>query len=84
LIYARPGRDKNQRTSPSFTEWIENLVWASEHCGGRFHVIIAKAKDVNADPRSIEECFPSKVVMRLTHFDRETGALVAEAEGKQR
>src|SRR5207249_4825516 len=28
-------------------------------------VIVAKAKDQKADPRTIQECFPSKMVMRL-------------------
>jgi hypothetical protein len=59
---------------------MENLAWARDHCSGRFRVIIAKAKDVNADPRSIAECFPSKMVMRLLELDADTGAFLAEVE----
>jgi len=46
-------------------------------------VIVAKAKDQKADPRTIQECFPSKMVMRLMEFDGATGAFIAEAEGLQ-
>ena len=60
---------------------MENLAWAQENCDGRLRLIIAIAKDRNAEPRSIAECFPSKMVMRLTHLDVDTGAYVAEAEG---
>jgi hypothetical protein len=60
---------------------MENLAWACDRCEGRFKVIIAKAKDRNADPRSIEECFPSKMVMKLVKFDAASGAFIAEAEG---
>lgn len=60
---------------------MENFAWARDHCDGRFNVIIARAKDVNADPRSIQECFPSKMVMRLVHLDLATGAFIAEAQG---
>ena len=60
---------------------MENLAWARDYCDRRFGVIIAIAKDRNVEPRSIAECFPSKVVMRLAHLDVDTGAWVAEAEG---
>lgn len=61
---------------------MDNLVWARDHCDGRFRVIVAKAKDVNSNPRSIEECFPrEKLVMRLKRLDLETGNFIAEAEG---
>src|SRR5438477_4684794 len=81
LIYARPGLAAGERKRPGLTEQTENFAWARDHCGGRFNVIIARAKDPKADPRSIEECFPSKMVMKLTHLDAETGAFAAEAEG---
>jgi hypothetical protein len=60
---------------------MENLVWAKNHCDGQFRVIIAIPKDPAAHPRSIKECFPSKMTMRLAHLDIETGAFVAEADG---
>lgn len=80
LVYAKPGRDPAAPKTPAYNERIENLAWARDHCGGCFHVIIAKAKDVKAVTRSIEECFPAKMVMRLTRFDPETGEFVAEVE----
>lgn len=81
LIYARPKADLETASKPGFREMVENLAWARDRCDGRFNVIIATAKDKNADPRSISECFPAKTVMKLTHFDEKSGAFVAEAEG---
>lgn len=68
------------RRRPGFGELMDNLAWARDHCDGRFKVIIAIAKDERADPRSIEECYPVKMVMKLTEFDLATGAFLAEAE----
>ena len=66
---------------PGFRELMDNLVWARDHCDGRFRVIVAKAKDPNSHPRSIEECFPhKKLIMRLKHLNLETGNFAAEAE----
>lgn len=65
---------------PGFSEWIENLAWAEDHCAGRFCVIIAVAKDRHAIPRAIEDCVPTKLTMRLVRLDRTTGAFLAEAE----
>lgn len=82
LTYARPGFDpSNPDTRPGFRELMENLAWARDHCGGRFKVIMAIAKDPSAEPRSISECFPTKMTMKLTHLDTTAGAFVAEAEG---
>jgi hypothetical protein len=59
---------------------MENLAWSREHCGGRFHVIIAKAKDERSDPRVIDECYPVKWAMKLTEFDPVAGTFVGETE----
>jgi hypothetical protein len=59
---------------------MDNLAWARDHCGGRFNVIIAKAKDERADPRSIDECYPVKWSMKLIEFDSAAGTFMAEAE----
>jgi hypothetical protein len=65
-----------------FRELIENLQWAQDNCGGRFRVIVAKAKDTNSHPRSIQECFPhERIVMRLEHFDVGTGNFIAQVDG---
>lgn len=81
LVYARSAPEPDVRRRPGFGELMENLAWARDHCDGRFRVIIAKAKDVEASPRSIAECFPSKMLMHLIEFDPETGAFLAQAEG---
>jgi hypothetical protein len=61
------------------TELMENLQWALDHCGGLVRVVMAKAKDVNADPRSIELCFPHpKLVMKVVELDKASGHFVLE------
>ena len=71
-----PGTSGLQRES----ELMKNLAWAQHKCAGRFNVIIATAKDISADKRSIKECFPTKMIMRLTSLNPTTGAFAAEAE----
>ncbi|HZP19693.1 MAG TPA: hypothetical protein VFB16_05735 [Bauldia sp.] len=77
LTYIGPGLDASKRTSPGLPEMIQNLVWAREHCDGKFHVISAKPKDPKAQPRSIDECFPTKMVMQLLELNEHTGAFRA-------
>lgn len=82
LVYERPGFDPSAPDRrPGFHELMENLAWARDNCEGLFSVIIAKAKNPLAHPRSIEECFPSKMIMRLKHLNEANGAFTAEAEG---
>lgn len=67
--------------SPGNRERIENLKWARDHCAGRFKVIVATAKDMNAYPRAIEQSYPAKMIMRLTDLNENTGefrAVMAE------
>jgi len=55
-------------------ERLENLVWARDNCGGEFRVVITVAKDVNAAPRSIAECYPQpNLRMRITDLNEQTG-----------
>ena len=52
------------------TELLENLQWALDNCDGKVRVVMAKAKDIKADPRSIETCFPHpKLVMKVVELD---------------
>jgi hypothetical protein len=82
LLYQGSPLPEHVRRRPGFGELMENLAWARDHCDGHFKVIVAKAKDVRADPRSIEGCFPSKkMTMKLIELDAITGTFVAEAEG---
>jgi len=81
FVYERPGFDPDEPdTRPGFYELMENLAHARDHLDGRFNVIMAIARDLNARPRRIKECFPSKMVMRLIHLDTTTGAFKAVAE----
>lgn len=60
-------------------ELIENLKWSRDNCDGVLRVIIAVAKNTQAEPRSIKECFPQKTLkMRLTCLDEIGGEFVAE------
>lgn len=79
LIYTRPARSPdNLDARPGMKELLDNLAWAHDHNGGRLHVISAIAKDKTAHPRSILECFPTRMVMRLTHLDIKAQSFVAE------
>jgi hypothetical protein len=72
----RPGEWKSR---PGFVELIENLVLARANAEGRVHVIIAKAKDEDAQPRSIERCFPQpNLKMRVIELDESQGTFVLQ------
>jgi hypothetical protein len=52
---------------------IRNLIHARDFCDRRFHVVMVKAKDVNASRRSILSRAPHPIVMRLEELDEKTG-----------
>ena len=54
------------------------LEWARDHCDGKFGVVIATAKDTTARTREIAEAYPTKMMMRLTALNEETGEFSAE------
>jgi hypothetical protein len=59
---------------PGNRERIENLIWARDHCDGLFRVVITVAKDVNAEPRKIEDCYPKdNWLMQIVKLDETTG-----------
>lgn len=58
-------------------ERIENLKWAKEHCDGEFGVVVATAKDVEADPRISTEAYPTKLKMKLVELNENTGEFSA-------
>lgn len=66
------------RDRPGNKERIENLVWARDKNGGKFFVVMAKAKDPNELTRQTDEAYPTKIVMRLTRLNEETGEFSAE------
>jgi len=69
----------NEKTRPGATERLANLKWARDHCDGLVRVVIAVAKDVNADPRSAIDWFPQdRLIMKITELD-ETGSFRAES-----
>jgi hypothetical protein len=69
---------RNGRNKPGNKERIENLIWAREHCGGLFRVVVVQAHE--ARPTSIAECWPApNLVMKLTELDLDTGEFRAES-----
>ena len=50
-------------------ELMENLQHAVDHCDGIVRVIVIKARDKDAVPRSIKEGWPSDIVMRVTKLN---------------
>lgn len=79
-IYERPPLHRQVRSRHGYPEMMDNLAWAQDHCDGLLRVIVAIAKDPTASPRSIKECFPHDMIMRLSHVDFDTGAFTAIAE----
>lgn len=72
----RPGEWKSR---PGFVELIKNLAVARDRADGVVHVIVARAKDVDAQPRSIARCFPQpKLKMRVIELDEDEGTFVLE------
>lgn len=70
------------RSRPGFVELIANLATAREHADGIVHVIIAKAKNPDVAPRSIERCFPHPTLkMRVAELDTEEGTFLLERVG---
>jgi hypothetical protein len=62
------------RSRPGFVELLENLKHAKDVLGGTVRVILAKAKDPNASPRSIDRCWPqANLLMRVDALDMEDG-----------
>lgn len=73
------------RSRPGFVELIENLATARDHANGIVHVIIAKAKDPHAIPRSISHCFPHPTLkMRIVELDTGEGTYLLERVEGQR
>lgn len=80
-VYERCGFDSDASGfSLRERELMRNLEWVQGNCGGYFSVIVAIARDTSAPSRRIKECFPSKLIMRLTHLNAATGAFASEAE----
>jgi hypothetical protein len=72
----RPGEWKSR---PGFVELIENLALARDNADGAVHVILAQARDRDANPRSIARCFPQpSLKMRVIELDEEEGTFVLE------
>jgi Uri superfamily endonuclease len=75
LVYVRgPIWEEASKKRLGHLELMENLRWAIDHCVGQVNVIVAIAKDTKAKPRSISECFPGKMRLRVTNLDEATGA----------
>lgn len=70
----RPGE---WRSRPGFVELIENLAHARDNLNGIVHVILALPKDKDAQPRSIDRCFPQpNLKMRIVELDEIEGTFL--------
>jgi hypothetical protein len=79
LVYVFDPSDSNPEAAGS-SERLYNLQWAIDHCGGVVRIVVAIAKDVDAKPRAIADCFPQRtLVMRIVYFDPQTGKFRLEA-----
>ena len=80
MVYQSLTPRRGEQNRPGAKERLENLKWAREHCDGLARVVVMRANDTKADPRSIAECFPhDKLVMRIIHIDEATGEFRAES-----
>ena len=80
MVYQSLTPRRGEQNRPGAKERLENLKWAREHCDGLARVVVMRANDTKADPRSIAECFPhDKLVMRITHINEATGEFRAES-----
>ncbi len=79
LVYARGALWDDAKRRNGHNELMKNLRWALDNCDGWLKVIIAIPKDKNARPRSIDECFPSKMQIRVVELDEATGEFALEA-----
>jgi hypothetical protein len=59
---------------PGNRERLGNLIWARDNCAGLFRVVITTAKDVNAEPREIEDAhYHERLIMKLIELNEDTG-----------
>jgi hypothetical protein len=80
MTYQSRPRPPGEETRPGALERIENLKWARDYCDSLVRVVIMRAEDVKASPRTIADCYPhEKLVMRITYLDEGTGAFRAES-----
>jgi hypothetical protein len=80
MVYQSLTPRRGEENRPGTKERLENLKWAREHCDGLARVVVMRANDTKAGPRSIAECFPhDKLVMRITHINEATGEFRAES-----
>jgi hypothetical protein len=69
-----------ERQRPGLKQRMKDLEFARDHCGGLVHIIILIAKDVNAQTRSIADCYPTSMVMKVVELDPKTGAARLEEQ----
>jgi hypothetical protein len=76
-VFGSPTLDQWQ-SRPGNRDRIRNLKIARDNCGGLFHVVWVKARDIHAEPRQIADRYPDDdIMMRLVNLDEETGEFSA-------
>lgn len=76
-----PGDDNGQLRHGN-KERIENLLWARDHCGGLFNVVVVVGKEREDKPgrRKTVRHYPHEsLIMRLVSLDEDTGEFTAES-----
>lgn len=67
---------------PGFVELLENLKYAEDSLSGEVRIILAKPKDADASPRSIDRCWPQpNLIMRVKALDLNAGTFTLERIG---
>lgn len=73
--------DAEWRRRPGHAERVRHLAHCRDALDGRFRAVIARAVDVDADPRDIAACHPQQGMWwRLDHLHEATGAFRAHVE----
>jgi hypothetical protein len=76
-LFGHPKVERWQ-SQPGNKDRIRNLKIARDNCGGLFHVVWVRARDIDAVPREIADRYPDDgIVMRLVDLDEQTGEFSA-------
>jgi hypothetical protein len=76
--YIFPPLPPEKRKRLGFRQLMRDLEHAIANHNGTFGVVISRAMDMRANVRKIDTTYPCRFLMRITSFDRETGAFTAE------
>jgi hypothetical protein len=68
-------KGKSHRVS---LQWLSHIKWAISHCNSRVRVVVLTPEDAQANPRTIQSCYPDdSLVLHITDFNAKTGCFRA-------